>query len=104
MDSDIKLVAVISAVIIAAFSIAYLYFSADIFVNVLRKPLRLISWGMYCLDFGVLLVTIVSYEAANGHYLSLAGIQLGVFFYLFYVVGSVLIILGAREFKHSPKP
>ena len=103
MIIDIKTILIIIAVIIAGFSIAYLYFSAEIFVNILKRPLKLISWGMFSIDLGVLLVTIISYEASQGVDLSLFSLPLSMYFYLLYIFGSILVVWGARQFKHSPK-
>lgn len=104
MNPELKLILVIAAVILAAFAIAYLYFSANIFVNLLKRPIKLISWGMLCLDVGVLLVTLFSYEAIIGNEIRIFGYSLAVFFYVFYVAGSVLVVLGARQFKRRPQP
>ena len=103
MSEGLKTILIISAVIIAAFSIEYLYLAANIFVDVLKRPIKMISWGMFCIDLGVLLVTIISYESIQGVDLSLFNIPLSAYFYLLYVIGSVLVIIGARQFKRSPK-
>ena len=103
MPDSIKTILILSGVVVAAFSIAYLYFSANIFVDILKRPIRLISWGMLLIDFGVLLVTVISYEASQGRDLSLFNISLSVYFYVLYLVGSILVVWGARQFKHSPK-
>ena len=91
------------AVIVAGFSIAYLYLSADIFVDILKKPIKSISWGMFFIDVGVMLVTLISYEATQGVQLEIFGVSLSVYFYAFYFVGSALIVFGARQFSRRPK-
>ena len=103
MSDEVKTILVLCAVIVAAFSITYLYLSANSFVDILKRPIKMISWGLFCIDAGVLLVTVISYEALQGVDLNLFGISLSVFFYALYVIGSVLVIAGARKFKHSPK-
>ena len=104
MSDNIRMILITIAVLAGAISILYFYFSADIFVNLLKRPLRFISVGMLLIDIGVLFVTFFSYGALKGEDFALLGVPLSTYFYIFYVVGSVLVILGAKQFKRSPKP
>jgi C4-dicarboxylate transporter len=102
MNQQIQLVLIFIAVICGMVSAGYLYQSADIFVNLLRKPLRLISSGMLVITAGVLLAAFISYESQLGVVYLVYGVPISAFFYVFYIIGSVLILLGARQFTYHP--
>ena len=102
MGEQATMVLIIIVTSIVALSIGYLYLSANIFVNALKKPIRLVSLGMFLIDLGVLLVGLVSYETYKGFDLSFFDISLSQYFYILYVAGSIFVILGARKFSHRP--
>jgi hypothetical protein len=98
-----ELVLIFAAVIIGVVSATYLYQSAGIFVSILGRPIKLMSSVMFIIAVGVLLAAVVSYEASNGIQLFLYGLPLQAVFYVFYIIGSVMILLGARKFSYKPK-
>ncbi len=102
MANKIELILIFFSVICGVISAAYLYASADIFVNLLRRPIKYISGGMFIIAIGVLLAAFISYESQLGSAFLFYGIPLQAFFYLFYLAGSVLIAIGARQFTHKP--
>lgn len=102
MGEQATMVLIIIVTSAVAVSIGYLYLSANIFVNVLKRPIRLVSLGMFLIDLGVLLVGVVSYQTYKGVDLTFLGISLGQYFYILYVAGSIFVILGARQFSHRP--
>lgn len=57
---------------------------------------------MFIIAIGVLLAAFISYESQFGLTFIAFGIPLQAFFYLFYLAGSVLIAIGARQFTHKP--
>lgn len=96
-----ELILTFFAVICGVLSAAYFYDSTDIFVNILKKPLRSISIGMFVIAIGVLLAAVMTYESKFGvNTLTFLGIQLQVFFYSLYIVGSAFIFVGARKFAY----
>lgn len=103
MTNKLQLILIFVAVICGVLSATYFYLSAGIFMNVLRKQLRLISTGVFFIAAGVLLAAFISYEASLGVTIIFFGVPLSVFFYLFYIVGSITIALGARQFTTHPK-
>lgn len=102
MNEKFQLTLIFVAAICGVVSAAYLYQSADIFVNLLRKPLRLISGGMFVITIGVLLAAFISYESQFGLAFFFYSIPISAFFYILYIIGSVLILLGARQFAYRP--
>ena len=103
MPSDfIQPALIILAVIIGGGAIAYFYFSADIFTNLLKRPLKMISAGMLAIDLGVVLIAYVAYESSQGVNMGIMGIPLSDFFYALYFIGSVTVIFGSRKFTRLP--
>jgi uncharacterized membrane protein len=102
MTNKLELILIFFSVICGVISAAYLYASADIFVNLLKRPIKYISAGMFIISIGVLLAAFLSYESQFGLNFTFRGIPLQAFFYLFYLAGSVLIAIGARQFTHKP--
>ncbi len=102
MNQQLQLMLIFVAVICGVVSAAYLYQSADIFVNILRKPLRLISSGMLVITAGVLLAAFISFESQIGRVFFFYNVPISAFFYVLYIIGSVLILLGARQFTYRP--
>ena len=83
-------------------SATYFYASAGIFMNLLKKPLRLVSSGMFLIALGVLLAAFISYESGQGVNFYISGIPLSAFFYVLYIIGSIVIAIGARQFSTHP--
>ena len=71
-------------------------------MKLLRRPLRLISSGMFIVTLGVLLAAFISYEAQYGYTFVSYGVPISVFFYILYIIGSVMIALGARRLVSRP--
>lgn len=103
MTNQLELVLIFAAVIIGVVSATYFYFSTAIFMDLLRRPLKLISSGMFVIAIGVLLAAFISYESSLGLTISFYGLPLQLIFYLLYIIGSVMIALGARRFTAHPK-
>lgn len=102
MSNEIQLILIFVAVICGVLSTAYFYLSAGIFMNLLRKPLQLISSGMFLIALGVLLAAFISYEAQLGVTVIFYGIPASAFFYILYIIGSITIAIGARHFAKHP--
>ncbi|MDD5165391.1 MAG: hypothetical protein PHG25_02540 [Candidatus Pacebacteria bacterium] len=102
MADKLQLILIFVAVICGVVSATYFYTSAGIFMHLLRKPLRLISLGMFLIAIGVLLAAFISYEAQFGLDFYVGGIPLSAFFYILYIIGSVVIGFGARQFATHP--
>ena len=102
MVEKIQLVLIFVAVICGVVSAVYFYQSAGIFMKLLRRPLRLISSGMFIVTLGVLLAAFISYEAQYGYTFVSYGVPISVFFYILYIIGSIMIGLGARQFATHP--
>lgn len=102
MPEKLQLVLTFGAVIIGVLTAAYLYQSADIFVNLLRKPLHYISLGMFIITIGVLLAAFISYEAQFGIVFVIGRVPIAALFYILYIIGSILIFIGARKFSYRP--
>ncbi len=103
MAEKIQLILIFVAVICGVLSATYFYLSAGIFMNLLRKPLQLISSGMFLIAIGVLLAAFISYEAQFGISLLFYDIPLSALFYILYIIGSITIAMGARQFATHPK-
>lgn len=103
MTNRLELILIFVAVIIGVVSAAYMYISAGIFMDLLKRPLKLISGGMLVIAVGVLLAAFISYESNLGVSVTLYGLPLQSFFYLLYIIGSIMIALGARRFTRHPK-
>lgn len=102
MADKIQLILIFVAVICGVVSATYFYSSAGIFMNLLRRPLRLISSGMFLISLGVLLAAFISYESRLGIQFYISGVPLSAFFYILYIIGSIVIAIGARQFTTRP--
>jgi uncharacterized protein YacL len=103
MNETYQLIFIFASVIIGVVSTAYFYLSAGIFMPLLQRPLKSIAAGMFIIAIGVLLAAFISYEAEQGIVLDFYGIPLAAYFYVLYIVGSIMIAFGARQFTHHPK-
>ena len=91
------------AVMCGIVSAGYMYQSVvGIFFPALRNALRYIALGMVSFTFGVFLAAIVIFSSELG--LSIASYVdlLSAGFYILYIVGSILIVIGARQFAFRP--
>jgi hypothetical protein len=103
MANQIQIILIFAAVIIGVVSAVYFYQSAGVFIKLLRKPLRLISGGMFVITLGVLLAAFISYEAQIGYaFVSYGFLPISTYFYILYIIGSVMIAFGARQFTARP--
>ena len=103
MTEKYELILIFVAVIVGVVSAAYFYVTAGIFMDLLKRPLKLISSGMFVIAIGVLLAAFISYESSIGFSAYLYGIPLQAAFYVLYIIGSVMIALGARRFTAHPR-
>jgi hypothetical protein len=103
MTNQFELGLVFFSVLCGVLSATYLYRSADIFVTILKRPLKYISSGIMTIAAGVLLAAFLSYESQLGVSFVYFGIPLQAVFFLLYIVGSILIFIGARQFSLRPK-
>lgn len=99
----LELIFIFFSVICGIISATYFYQSTEIFTNLLKKPLRIISSGMIVMSIGVLLAAFISYESKAGLRFTFYGVPFEAFFYVLYIVGSILILLGARKLVSRPK-
>jgi hypothetical protein len=104
MANQFELILIFVAVLTGVISAAYFYLSSDIFMVLLKRPLKLISTGMFVIAIGVLLAAFISFEAEQGIVLALYGVPLSAYFYILYIIGSLFIAFGARQFTHRSKP
>ena len=103
LTDAIQPILIILAVLIGGGAISYFYFSADIFTDILKKPLKMISIGMLAIDLGVVLMVFIAYESSQGATdLSFLGAPLSAYFYFLYFIGSLMVIFGSRKFTHRP--
>ena len=103
MNNQYELGLIFFSVLCGVLSATYLYRSADIFVTILKRPLKFISSGIMTIAAGVLLAAFLSYESQLGREFVYFGVPLQAVFFLLYIVGSILIFYGARQFTHRPK-
>ncbi len=103
MTNQYELILVFVAVLTGVISATYFYQSAGIFVPLLQRPLKLISSGMFLISIGVLLAAFISYESGQGVSFIVYGIPLPAIFYVLYIIGSLMIVWGARGFTYRPR-
>ncbi len=100
MINQFELIFVFLSVMVGVVAATYFYISAGVFAHLklLRHSLQLISGGVFIIAIGVLLAAFISFEAGQGFVLLFYGVPLQVFFYALYIIGSVLISVGAHSF------
>ena len=98
-----QLALVFVSVIVGVIAAVYFYLSTDIFANLLKRPLKLISSGMIIMTIGDMLAAVVSFEAKAGISFAFYDIPIEAFFYFAYIVGSIMILIGARQFVSRPR-
>ncbi len=105
MTDQLELIFIFFSVIIGVVAAAYFYISAGVFVhlNLLQRSLQLISSGMFIIAIGVLMAAFISYESKLGFELIFYGLPLQVLFYIIYIIGSLLILVGSRGFTHRSR-
>ena len=79
-SDDTQLILIFAAVIVGVISASYFYLSTDVFMDRLKRPLKIISSGMMLMAIGVLLAAFISYEAKHGVDLYIYDIPLQVIF------------------------
>lgn len=99
---NLELILIFISIIIGMISLGYFYQSSSIFVSLLKRPLQLISGGMMLMMLGVLVAAFISIAEMNGVAILIVGFPIQVLFYLVYIVGSIIIFMGARQFVHKP--
>jgi hypothetical protein len=99
---NLELILIFISIIIGMVSLAYFYQSSSIFVNILKQPLQLISSGMMLMMLGVLLAAFITVGEINGVTLTIVGVPVQALFYVIYIVGSVFIFMGAKQFSRKP--
>lgn len=102
MTDQLELIFIFFSVIIGVVAAAYFYISAGVFVhlNLLQRSLQFIASGMFIITIGVLMAAFISYQDKQGLVLIFYGLPLQVLFYILYIIGSVLILIGSRGFTH----
>jgi hypothetical protein len=98
MPYQVELGFIFFSILCGILSALYLYQSADIFVALLKRPLKFIAAGIMTIAAGVLLAAFISLETQTGHTLIYLGIPLQALFFVLYIIGSIFIFLGARQF------
>lgn len=104
MTAQYELVFIFVSVIIGVIAAAYFYISAGAFENLhlIQRPLKWIAAGMFIITIGILMAAFISYEEAQGLQLFFYGFPLQVVFYFVYIIGSIMIFFGARQFTYRP--
>ncbi len=104
MADTFELILILVSLIIGMLSALYFYESTDIFTGLLQKPLKYISTGFIMIMFGVLIAVFILYqEKLNNAVYLFNFIPLQALFFLLYIVGSIFIYIGARQFSVRPR-
>jgi len=98
MSALTQQILIILTVIVGGAAISYFYFSVDIFMSILKKPLKMISAGMLAINIGVALVVFLAFNGTSD--VGLHGLPLSSLFYILYFAGSIMVIYGSRQFTH----
>ncbi len=101
MTHQLELALIVIAVLFGLASATYFYLEAGIFMKSLQKQLRLIAVGMFIISLGVLLSAFISYESYLGVQTFFYNLPATAFFYWLYILGSIFIGFGARQFTHK---
>ncbi|MDE2037839.1 MAG: hypothetical protein KGI69_01275 [Patescibacteria group bacterium] len=101
--NQIQLILIFAAVIVGVVSAAYLYQTVGAFMPGLKKPLRTMALGMFIIVLGVILGAFIAYESSRGLDFAFYGVPLSAYFYVFYILGSIVIALGARGLVVRPR-
>ncbi len=105
MSAPYELTFIFVSVIIGIISAAYFYLSTDTFASLrlLQRPIKWIAAGIFLIAVGVLMAAFISYEEQQGLQLYFYDLPLQVFFYIIYIIGSLGILFGARQFSYRPR-
>ncbi len=100
-----EIILIFVSVIVGVISATYFYTSAQSFprLRLFQSSLKYIATGMFIITLGVLLAALINYESKLGFDLLLYGVPLQAVFYILYIIGSVLILVGTRKFTYRPK-
>lgn len=102
MVNTFELILVLSSLIIGMLSALYFYQSIDIFTDLLKRPLKYISIGFIMIMFGVLLAVFILYQDKFNRTIHILGMPAEIIFFTLYIVGSIMIFIGSRQFSHRP--
>jgi hypothetical protein len=105
MAAQYELIFIFFSVIVGVISAAYFYLSAGAFdhLHLLQRPIKWIAAGIFLIALGVLMAAFISYEEQQGFQLYFYQMPLQVLFYVIYIIGSLAILLGARQFTYHPR-
>lgn len=105
MAAQYELIFIFFSVIVGVVSAAYFYLSTGAFDNLhlLQRPIKWIAGGIFLIAIGVLMAAFISYEEQQGYQLYFYDLPLQVLFYIIYIIGSIMILVGARKFTASPR-
>lgn len=98
----LELSLVLFSLIVGMLSALYFYQSTDIFTTLLQKPLKYISTGVMMIMLGIFLAVFISFEQSLGYAVYVYIFPLNALFFLLYIVGSIFIFMGARQFSNKP--
>ncbi len=102
MINTFELVLILFSLIVGLLSALYFYQSTDIFTSILQRPLKYISTGVIMIILGIFLAVFIAFEQSIGRAVFIYTVPLEVLFFLLYIVGSIFIFMGARQFSHKP--
>ena len=102
MINTFELVLILFSLIVGLLSALYFYQSTDIFTSILQRPLKYISTGVIMIILGIFLAVFIAFEQSIGRVVFIYTVPLEVLFFLLYIIGSVFIFIGARQFSHKP--
>jgi membrane protease YdiL (CAAX protease family) len=104
MAAQYELIFIFFSVIVGVVAAAYFYLSTGAFehLHLLQRPIKWIAFGVFLITIGVLLAAFISYLEAQSLQLDFYGLPLQVLFYIIYIIGSLAILLGARQFTYRP--
>ncbi len=103
LNNTLELVLILFSLIVGMLSALYFYQSSDIFTAILQKPLKYISTGVIMIMLGIFLAVFISFEYSIGNAVYVYAIPLNALFFLLYIIGSIFIFMGARQFSHKPQ-
>lgn len=102
MSGPYELIFIFASVIIGVIAAAYFYLSTDTFkhLHLLQRPIKWIAGGIFLIAIGVLTAAFISYEEQRGFILYFYDLPLQALFYIIYIIGSLMIMVGARRFTY----
>jgi len=99
---EIQAIMIFSAVIVGVISAGYLYQSGEPVLTALRKAMRMIAFGMLLITFGVLVAASIIFSPELVIHCRHIRMPCRCFLYLLFIAGSILILLGGRQFTARP--